>query len=1304
MGPLAVLTMAGTSMPTDTTAQRPLHPFFTQSRSTVPMADNQALNDSSAPAEPDNPSTAPDATGSERSEEDVPEPATTRGRRRKADKELREETQKKARPRKRARNLPAGSIEGHFLKLGKGSGSAADKPNSTEGSADIDVSAPKEAVAVNFPNAAKGVNHGGLDLATGDTGVEHSAHNDLHETKNHGCVPESTTTASTEAVAGTAKPKKLLQFNPKTGTIGSPPKPKLSKTATDEAHDVEKKPPAKRGRKPTSKIVQITYGPDPNARVRLGELIDAILSGQARHSVANSKQIRPTSSREQSLDPLKSSAPRAAKTTHPFFLGQTKKSELTAEDPKPKKSASSPPSSRTKQYSSTPCSPRKSRIESAAKVPMPQFGVKNLGLKFPGAKLPPWPWHDVAHTRGDGHIALLADTDTTSLPLASRKSKGNAVKVPPNESVVSLATKSAEFPAMVKAVQNINTEEIIPPPPELRLPQKHFESGSKLQARILPELKTFQPTPLSKRANPLEKDVQGGERGVRAPSQLARLFGSIASSLSAFDTAQCETSNWVQKYAPASAIEVLQPGQEAFMLRDWLRALMVQSVDTGSTESEKPKAGSKAKGAGAGKKKRRKKLDGFIVSSEDEEDELYELSDEDDNWAPSGWRGILRKTVVQSGSLSRGRDADKSANTLVISGPHGCGKTAAVYAVAKELDFEVFEINPSSRRSGKDVLEKIGDMTRNHHVQQHQSASPPDDQDTAAEDDTTKDIKSGKQPTMSAFFKPKSGKPKPKQLTKTSAKAQPSSEVKKEAAKTQRQSLILLEEVDILYEEDKQFWSTVLGLISQSKRPFIMTCNDETLVPLNTLRLHGIFRLSPPPTDLAVDRLILIAANEGHALTRDSVEQLYESRNRDLRAATMDLQYWCQIGVGDRRGGFDWFYPRWPKGVDLDENNEVVRVISQDTYQPGMNLLGRDRLSDPQLSPRLVEEEVLHQAWESWGLDIGHWQDSTGLDSWAEHIRPEVTTPADRLGVLEAYDSLAEAMSAADVCSSKAFAAFKEEAIDTTQPEVPAKLQEDFVLGLTYLDTPPIVRFNSLTTSLASAIRSLAKHCLRLHVENLQKHSGPALRPLDEAQAIEHLQTSFTSALPDASAINRMDFALAFDPIATPDTSAPQPVSFLDPSVFDRTLRLIALDVAPYVRSIVAYDSKLQEQRLKLSSLMSEGGRRSHGAKRMRTTRSALSALEGGSRTTTRGEKWFKANINPYLVAKTAGKGWDASQSQAEETIEKSQRNSPKSTPTSTTPSPVASPTRTPRKKALKRKKLKKVAQDDDEETDELGC
>jgi hypothetical protein len=91
--------------------------------------------------------------------------------------------------------------------------------------------------------------------------------------------------------------------------------------------------------------------------------------------------------------------------------------------------------------------------------------------------------------------------------------------------------------------------------------------------------------------------------------------------------------------------------------------------------------------------------------------------------------------------------------------------------------------------------------------------------------------------------------------------------------------------------------------------------------------------------------------------------------------------------------------------------------------------------------------------------------------------------------------------------------------------------------------------------------------------------------------------------------------------------------------VFDRTTTLICLDVAPYIRSIVAYDATLAAERARLSNLLSEGGGSRKG-KRLRTTRSALSALEGGARRTTRREKYFRVLLNPYLIARTGKKEW----------------------------------------------------------------
>ncbi|KAK3905471.1 ATPase family AAA domain-containing protein 5 [Staphylotrichum tortipilum] len=1294
MGSLAVLTMADNPPPADPAARRPVHPFFAQNRPATP-ADKPVMTDGPEPS--DNPALSSNTAGSDRVEDGKPEnpPVQQSGRRRKADEQDEEEMLKKPPPRKRIRNSTGPGIAQHFVKSGKENEN--NKLNDTESlgadtaQKDVLTSCPLEE-----PDGCNSTPAANVPKLQGPANIAVSNH----------LVPEPATTDRT-ADAKPTKPVKFLQFNPKTGTIGSPPKPKQSRSATEDTCNTEKQPSGRRGKKSTSKVVRVAYGTDSKTRVKLGELINSILAGQAQcalpQSVPKSEDTTSVPKTPATPATLASLAPKPSKATHPFFMGQPKKPEPAPVEPKPKKAALSPISARTKHYSSTPCSPRKlspKRPHAAPipKIPRPQFGVKNLGLKFPGTKTPAWPWRGMVHVRGNGGAQVL---EQAPLPLASRKSKGNAVKVSPAESIISLLADSLNLPAMAEAVRNINTDEFIPPPPELRLPQKHFESGTKLQSRILPELRTFQPMPpAAKKAPTLGEDPlqRSNVHTVQPPPQLARLFVSIASSLSAFDTSQCETSNWVQKYAPRSAVEVLQPGQEAFFLRDWLQTLMVQSVDTGSTDADKSKAGPKSKAASAGKKKRRKKLDGFIVSSEDEDYELYEPSDEDEDWAPSGSRGIFRKTIVRSGKLGKGKDGEKTANALVMSGPHGCGKTAAVYAVAKELGFEVFEINPSSRRSGKDVLERIGDMTKNHHVRQHQLTSTPADQSAGAEDNTAEDIKSGKQATMNAFFKPKTiSGAKPKQPIQLGSKSLQNN-AKKEPPKTQRQSLILLDEVDILFEEDKQFWTTIVSLITQAKRPFIMTCNDETFVPLHTMRLHGIFRLSSPPRDLSVDRLILVAANEGHALTRESVEQLYDSRNRDLRATTMDLQYWCQMGVGDRRGGFDWFYPRWPKGADLDENKEVVRAVSQDTYRSGMNLLVRDGLVDPNVAPQFAEEEVLYQSWESWGVDLGHWQDSTGLGSWAESLGPNTSSPSSRLSALEAYDNVAEAMSAADICSSRSFAGFKEETFDPTQPEPSSKTKDDFVLSIIHLDTPVISHHNTLTTAIPSSIKSLAKASLQLLTAKPQGSEHP-LRPLDEPRAIQCLHSSFTSTHPGTSAIGRIEFAFAFDPIAA---ASPSPVSltaFLEPSVFDRTLKLIVLDVAPYVRGIVAYEAHLQKQRLKLSSLVSEGGRASRGSKRMRTTRAALSAMEGGSRSTTRSERWFKADLNPYLVAKTAGKYFTAFEAEGLKTPEKSSsstKNSPETSPDTT-------PTKTPREAVQKGRKRKVVLQEDDK-ADELGC
>jgi len=60
-------------------------------------------------------------------------------------------------------------------------------------------------------------------------------------------------------------------------------------------------------------------------------------------------------------------------------------------------------------------------------------------------------------------------------------------------------------------------------------------------------------------------------------------------------------------------------------------------------------------------------------------------------------------------------------NTTLITGPYGVGKTSAVYALAQEMGYKVFEVNPSSLRSGKQLLSQLEEATQSHRVSQRKS-------------------------------------------------------------------------------------------------------------------------------------------------------------------------------------------------------------------------------------------------------------------------------------------------------------------------------------------------------------------------------------------------------------------------------------------------------------------------------------------------------------------------------------------------------------------------------------------------------
>ena len=209
-------------------------------------------------------------------------------------------------------------------------------------------------------------------------------------------------------------------------------------------------------------------------------------------------------------------------------------------------------------------------------------------------------------------------------------------------------------------------------------------------------------------------------------------------------------------------------------------------------------------------------------------------------------------------------------NTILLTGPSGSGKTAAVYACAEELGWEVFEVYPGiGKRNGASLLSLVGDVGKNHIVNHgsRPSARTREKQNNDAEvlGQTSAEAQKGGRktapPVFASFFNPLPNLPKVP--ANSSASELPESErilinveereptcvtelgcnnslsfrspgathplTPSEKQETRnsgpRQSIILLEEVDILYGEDVNFWAAVVNLIKESRRPVVMTCN-----------------------------------------------------------------------------------------------------------------------------------------------------------------------------------------------------------------------------------------------------------------------------------------------------------------------------------------------------------------------------------------------------------------------------------------------------------------------------------------------
>ncbi|KAL4944394.1 hypothetical protein BDV06DRAFT_210309 [Aspergillus oleicola] len=967
--------------------------------------------------------------------------------------------------------------------------------------------------------------------------------------------------------------QQLQTDNPK-ATLGDPGEKKqkviklnangklLSSPVADKFTDKLKAKGNRRGKAalhkvPERKLVVIKYISKGGSSESLGQLIDEILCGKRKHISLNKAAPKPAPT-------------QPPKVTHPFFLKNAAQ--------KPDVPPSHPP-----QQDSAPTLSENALTDNAHaphRTPASRslFSFKHTFVKVPDSMHPLWPPHGFTHVRNLDDETSPYD-DGGFLQIDRKKSKTPAIQVNDDESVLTLFKDMGNRSA-------------------LREPSKQIISGRALQ-HIMAERLTRQ------RENPKTDSFLSHHPSHPA---IVKLYNSLTTSMTPFDHGEYETQAWAQKYAPSSAQQVLCATKEALLLRDWLKHLIVSSIETGNSvkDTEKAKRNEEKKRK---KRKKAEKLDGFIVSSEDEASQMGEISGSDDELA-GDVTVSNKRTVIRTGDLTfnlKSNERGRMTNAILLSGPSGCGKTASVYAAAKEMDFEVFEINAGQRRSAKDILDRIGDMTQNHLVH-----NVHDNED---KDQQTGDIEDAKQNKLMGFFKSSSTAKKP---AKPRAKAPPPETTIKQT-RSQKQSLILLEEADILFEEDKQFWTGVITLIKQSKRPIVITCNDESLVPLDDISFHAILRFRAPSQELAVDYLLLMAANEGHVLERRTIEQLYLSTRNDLRKSITELNYWCQMAVGSEKSGLDWFVERWPQGVDLDSNGDKLRVLSTNTYDDHMGWFSRDALTSPSLA---TETELREEALHWWQLSLQEAESMEDSQHSVLRLGPDASK-LERLENLRIQSEYMESRSVLDFLAAACSLDAGKDAIDTSIPPILEKQKLNYVEGFQLLHADPVPDYTRMTLDIGSTFQSLLGRAFRQN-------------PIDEDKEMFPANMLKATSKPKATHTQEKELLEALVPIVKPDCELPPPNGGVE-LWFEHGKQSIAEDLSPCIRAIVAFDLRLEQYRRDLSRLLS--GNES-GTKRMRTTRASRAALEGGNKAETRKERYFSSTFNVVRVLATGKKEW----------------------------------------------------------------
>eukprot|EP01018_Ginkgo_biloba_P035757 Gb_12785 [translate_table: standard] len=338
---------------------------------------------------------------------------------------------------------------------------------------------------------------------------------------------------------------------------------------------------------------------------------------------------------------------------------------------------------------------------------------------------------------------------------------------------------------------------------------------------------------------------------------------------------------WPDKYQPESSEEVCGNTNSVEFLNDWLHSWHERVFDT-----EKDRA-------------------------------KEHNSSRDEDWG-----------CFQDDSETLSKDGeDGLKNVLLLTGPVGCGKSAALYACAKEQGFDVIEVNASECRNGALVKQKFGEAMESHGLNQRSVEDIAGVQDKIVLEHSF----SAKETRQKKNVPNKVKKEKDCAVVSSAAKYQIFPEREKQInglderpawSQSRSKALILFEDVDIIFDEDRGFMGALLQLAETAKRPIILTSNRrDPNLPRLLDRLTVEFDL--PSVEELLSHAFMVCVAEGVTISPSLVEHAVKCCCRDLRKTMMLLQFWCQGRNNSKEGR--QLSPRYGSIVfELDAEHRVM--------------------------------------------------------------------------------------------------------------------------------------------------------------------------------------------------------------------------------------------------------------------------------------------------------------------------------------------------------------------------------------------